>query len=67
MADGLEKLTEAPSAFFKEGTAFVNKCKKPDQREYLRIIRAVGIGFLMMGVVGYAVKLIHIPLRYVIV
>ena len=26
--------------------------------EYLKIIRAVGIGFIMMGVVGYAIKLV---------
>jgi len=43
------------------------KCQKPDEKEYLKIIRAVGIGFIMMGVVGYAVKLVHIPIRYLIV
>jgi hypothetical protein len=26
--------------------------------EYLKIIRAVGVGFIMMGVVGYAIKLV---------
>lgn len=35
--------------------------------EYLKIVRAVGVGFVMMGVVGYAVKLLHIPIRYLIV
>lgn len=35
--------------------------------EYMRIIRAVGVGFVMMGVVGYVVKLVHIPLRSLIV
>jgi protein transport protein SEC61 subunit gamma-like protein len=35
--------------------------------EYLKIIRAVGIGFVMMGFVGYAIKLVHIPIRYLIV
>lgn len=35
--------------------------------EYMQIIRAVGVGFIMMGVVGYAVKLMHIPIRYLIV
>ncbi|CUM45609.1 unnamed protein product [Debaryomyces fabryi] len=33
----------------------------------MKIIRAVGVGFVMMGVVGYAVKLLHIPIRYLIV
>ncbi|ODV94426.1 hypothetical protein PACTADRAFT_51263 [Pachysolen tannophilus NRRL Y-2460] len=67
MAEGMEKLTEVPTEFIREGTAFINKCTKPDQKEYLRVIRAVGIGFVMMGLVGYGVKLIHIPIRYLIV
>lgn len=39
----------------------------PTNAEYVKIIRAVGVGFVMMGVVGYAVKLLHIPIRYLIV
>ena len=66
-AEGVEKLTEIPFEFFKDGSAFIKKCQKPDQKEYFKIIRAVGIGFVMMGVVGYAVKLVHIPIRYLIV
>ncbi|KAG7938035.1 hypothetical protein KL934_000609 [Ogataea polymorpha] len=62
-----DKLTEAPVEFLKEGSQFVAKCTKPSKKEYLRLIRAVGLGFLMMGVVGYAIKLIHIPIRYLIV
>ncbi|ODV58702.1 translocon subunit SSS1 [Ascoidea rubescens DSM 1968] len=67
MADGFGKLTEAPVDFVKEGIVFVKKCTKPDKKEYLKIIQAVGIGFIMMGVVGYGVKLIHIPIRALIV
>ncbi|KAL7662396.1 hypothetical protein ABC855_g4643 [[Candida] zeylanoides] len=66
-AEGLEKITEVPLEFFKDGSAFIKKCQKPDQKEYLKIIRAVGVGFVMMGVVGYVVKLLHIPIRYLIV
>ncbi|KAF8004828.1 hypothetical protein OXX80_003157 [Metschnikowia pulcherrima] len=67
MAEGLEKITEIPSGFIKDGTAFIKKCQKPTQKEYFKIIRAVGVGFIMMGVVGYVVKLLHIPIRYLIV
>lgn len=28
-----------------------------DRREFLRISQAVGMGFLIMGVIGYVVKL----------
>jgi hypothetical protein len=30
---------------------------KPDKREFLKIGQAVGVGFLVMGVIGYIVKL----------
>ncbi|CAK7902342.1 protein transport protein Sss1p [[Candida] anglica] len=66
-AEGLEKFTEVPVEFFKDGSAFVKKCQKPTKKEYFQIIRAVGVGFVMMGVIGYVVKLLHIPIRYLIV
>lgn len=31
-AEGLEKITEIPVEFFKDGSAFVKKCKKPDKK-----------------------------------
>lgn len=32
MADGIEKITEVPVEFFKDGTAFVKRCQKPDKK-----------------------------------
>ena len=46
---------------------FIKKCKKPNNAELFQIIRAVGMGFLVIGLLGYVVKLIHIPIRYLIV
>lgn len=34
-----------------------------DRREFLRISQAVGMGFLIMGVIGYVVKLSKNSLR----
>ena len=34
---------------------------KPDKREFLKISQAVGVGFLVMGVIGYIVKLSMYP------
>ncbi|CDO95378.1 unnamed protein product [Kluyveromyces dobzhanskii CBS 2104] len=62
-----EKLVETPLEFVKEGNQFLQKCKKPSKQEYLKIIQAVGIGFVAVGVIGYIIKLIHIPIRYLIV
>lgn len=63
----IEKLAEAPLEFIKDGSNFINKCKKPNDRELLKIVRAVGLGFIAVGVIGYIIKLIHIPIRYLIV
>lgn len=38
-AEGLEKITEIPVEFFKDGTAFIKKCQKPSQQgTYIWII-----------------------------
>ncbi|AMD22242.1 HGL098Cp [Eremothecium sinecaudum] len=66
-SNSIEKLAEAPLQFVREGSAFISKCNKPNQKEFMQIVRAVGIGFLGVGVIGYAIKLIHIPIRYLIV
>ena len=58
---------ESPVKFIQEGNNFLNKCKKPNFKEYMQIVRAVGMGFVAVGVIGYAIKLIHIPIRYIIV
>lgn len=42
---------------FRDGKNFINRCTKPDKREFLRISQAVGVGFVVMGVLGYFVKL----------
>jgi protein translocase SEC61 complex gamma subunit len=35
--------------------------------EFIDISRAVGVGFLVMGFIGFAVKLIHIPINNILV
>ncbi|ROV95766.1 hypothetical protein VPNG_08742 [Cytospora leucostoma] len=67
MADQVSEILEAPREFVKDGTQFLTRCQKPDQKEFIKISQAVGIGFLIMGIVGYVVKLIHIPLNNILV
>ncbi|CCH63051.1 hypothetical protein TBLA_0J00510 [Henningerozyma blattae CBS 6284] len=66
-SSAMDKLSESPIEFIREGSQFLSKCKKPDVKEYTKIIRAVGIGFVAVGAIGYAIKLVHIPIRYLIV
>ncbi|KAF8434954.1 hypothetical protein BGX38DRAFT_1100772 [Terfezia claveryi] len=67
MSDSVQQLAEIPRQFIKEGTLFINRCTKPDRREFIKISQAVGIGFLVMGVIGFCVKLIHIPVNNILV
>ncbi|GAA5975205.1 hypothetical protein JCM11641_004393 [Rhodosporidiobolus odoratus] len=65
--DAVKDLAQSSEDFVKDGKAFMTRCTKPDQKEYLQICRAVAIGFAMMGGIGYLVKLIHIPINNILV
>ncbi|KAF9422911.1 Sec61p translocation complex subunit [Podila epigama] len=58
---------EGPKQFVKDGVAFMNRCTKPDRKEFMQITQAVSMGFLIMGVIGFVVKLIHIPINNILV
>ncbi|KAI9760689.1 MAG: Sec61p translocation complex subunit [Geoglossum simile] len=67
MSDQLKEIAEIPRDFLRDGTLFLNRCTKPDKREFIKISQAVGMGFIVMGVIGYVVKLIHIPVNNILV
>ncbi|KAF1982871.1 secE/sec61-gamma protein [Aulographum hederae CBS 113979] len=67
-SDGqMKEIMNIPKEFLKDGQQFMNRCTKPDKREFLKISQAVGIGFVVMGTIGYFVKLIHIPVNNILV
>ncbi|KAK9760534.1 Protein transport protein Sec61 subunit gamma [Basidiobolus ranarum] len=65
--DQVSSLLEEPKQFAKECIQLLKKCTKPDEKEFLKITQAVAIGFLLMGFIGYFVKLVHIPINNIIV
>ncbi|KAL2262280.1 hypothetical protein VTK26DRAFT_1872 [Humicola hyalothermophila] len=67
MADQVQEILDVPREFIKDGVQFINRAQKPDRREFIKISQAVGVGFLIMGAVGYFVKLIHVPLNNILV
>ncbi|CAJ0760288.1 17233_t:CDS:2 [Entrophospora sp. SA101] len=67
MADQLKEFVEMPKQFIKEGTQFVNRCTKPDRKEFIKISQAVAMGFFVMGFIGFFVKLVHIPINNILV
>ncbi|KAJ2455566.1 Translation initiation factor 1A [Coemansia sp. RSA 2336] len=59
-------VVDAPKQLAKDAEWLLRRCTKPNQREYLKIVQAVVMGFLVMGFVGYFTKLIHIPINNII-
>ncbi|ODM18494.1 putative protein transport protein Sec61 subunit gamma [Aspergillus cristatus] len=67
MSDNFQELADIPKDFVRDGSLFIKRCTKPDQREFIKISQAVGMGFLIMGAIGYFIKLIHIPVNNILV
>ncbi|GMI32842.1 hypothetical protein TrCOL_g11455 [Triparma columacea] len=67
MSDIQEFAIKPLQQFMKESIHLVKKCTKPDRKEFTAIARATGVGFLIMGFVGFFVKLIHIPINNILV
>jgi len=67
MSDQVKQLLDVPRDFIKDGAFFLNRCTKPSKREFLEISRAVAVGFLVMGFIGFFVKLVHIPINNILV
>ncbi|KAK4460846.1 hypothetical protein QBC42DRAFT_271462 [Cladorrhinum samala] len=67
MSDQVQEILDVPREFLRDGVQFINRAQKPDRKEFIKISQAVGVGFLIMGAVGYFVKLIHVPLNNILV
>jgi len=53
--------------FYKDSIRLLKRCTKPDAKEFKKIAVATSVGFLVMGFIGFFVKLIHIPINNIIV
>ncbi|KAL1915668.1 uncharacterized protein VTP21DRAFT_6427 [Calcarisporiella thermophila] len=67
MNEQLQAFIDGPRQFVKEGVQFINRCTKPDRKEFMKISQAVAIGFCLAGFLGYIIKLIHIPINNILV
>ncbi|EEB05933.1 translocon gamma subunit Sss1 [Schizosaccharomyces japonicus yFS275] len=66
-AEKSDDFSELPKTLYKEGSAFVKRCVKPNRKEFLSVSKAVAAGFILMGFIGYIIKLVHIPINNVLV
>jgi protein transport protein SEC61 subunit gamma-like protein len=52
--------------FFDEWAKFLSKCDKPTKKQYLRMAQSCAMGILIMGVIGYLIKLLFIPINTIL-
>mmetsp|Transcript_64877 Transcript_64877/g.120704 ORF Transcript_64877/g.120704 Transcript_64877/m.120704 type:complete len:86 (-) Transcript_64877:116-373(-) len=53
--------------FALDSRRLIQRCTKPDAKEFKKIAVACAIGFAIMGFIGYTVKLVFIPINNIIV
>ncbi len=63
MSDVNEVIVVPLKRFAQDVNALISACKKPTHSEYVKIVQTTGIGFLIMGFIGFFVKLVHIPIK----
>ena len=61
------KLVEPLRKFFDDAKVFIDRCDKPKFDEMRKISGITLTGFLIMGVIGFFVKLFAMPLNQVLI
>ncbi|KAI5065192.1 hypothetical protein GOP47_0019887 [Adiantum capillus-veneris] len=65
--DAVEGVITPIKDFAKDSVRLVKRCHKPDRKEFTKVAFRTAIGFVVMGFVGFFVKLIFIPINNIIV
>ncbi|KAJ8752600.1 hypothetical protein K2173_005489 [Erythroxylum novogranatense] len=52
--------------FARDGVRFLKRCQKPDRQEFTKVACRTALGFVVMGLVGYVVKAVFIPVNSII-
>lgn len=47
-------------SFFTDSKKLIEGCDQPQRDEYLKIAVVTGGGFVLLGLVGYAIKVFHL-------
>jgi protein transport protein SEC61 subunit gamma-like protein len=66
MGNFVEESINGVKDFAKESVQFVQKCSKPDKKEFIKIATSCAIGFAVMGIIGYLIKLLFIPINSIL-
>ncbi|XP_027332903.1 protein transport protein Sec61 subunit gamma isoform X1 [Abrus precatorius] len=65
--DAIDSVFDPLREFAKDSVRLVKRCHKPDRKEFSKVAVRTAIGFVVMGFVGFFVKLIFIPINNIIV
>ncbi|GAB2213405.1 hypothetical protein Droror1_Dr00021447 [Drosera rotundifolia] len=65
--DSLDSVVDPLRDLAKDSVRLVKRCQKPDRKEFTKVAFRTAIGFVVMGFVGFFVKLIFIPINNIIV
>ena len=49
--------------FWQQAVRVLKLAKKPDMNEFKRMVKIVGLGFIILGIIGYVFQLIAYLLR----
>ncbi|XP_003738545.1 protein transport protein Sec61 subunit gamma [Galendromus occidentalis] len=60
-------ITKPTYTLFKSSYRFMIRCSKPSKKEYRKMAASTLTGFAIMGFIGFAVKLVHIPINNILV
>ena len=66
MSNFIEDTKTSAIEFFQESISFLQKCSKPDKKEFIKITTSCAIGFAIMGIIGYIIKLLFIPINNIL-
>lgn len=66
MTNVLEQRMAVVVEFFDNWVKFLNKCEKPNRKQYIRLAQSCAIGILIMGLIGYMIKLMFIPINTIL-
>ncbi|XP_012445899.1 protein transport protein Sec61 subunit gamma [Gossypium raimondii] len=65
--DAIDSVFDPLREFAKDSVRLVKRCHKPDRKEFTKVALRTAVGFVVMGFVGFFVKLIFIPINNIIV
>ena len=64
--DQVMQLVEPSREFVKVSIRLVKRCTKPDRKEFHKITMVTATGFATIGLIGFFGKLIHDPIKNII-